>query len=63
MTQFSALLLNGVSLGALYALIALGFVIIFKSSEVVSFVPPAPASTLARSWDASSSSMACVPFL
>ncbi|MDP5182199.1 branched-chain amino acid ABC transporter permease [Blastococcus sp. BMG 814] len=37
MTQFLALLLNGVSLGALYALIALGFVIIFKSSEVVSF--------------------------
>lgn len=37
MTQFSALLLNGISLGALYALIALGFVIIFKASEVVSF--------------------------
>ncbi len=38
MTQFLSLLLNGVSLGALYALIALGFVIIFKSSEVVSFM-------------------------
>jgi branched-chain amino acid transport system permease protein len=37
MTQFLSLLLNGVSLGALYALIALGFVIIFKASEVVSF--------------------------
>ncbi len=37
MTQFFSLLLNGVSLGAMYALIALGFVIIFKSSEVVSF--------------------------
>ncbi|WP_346622354.1 branched-chain amino acid ABC transporter permease [Blastococcus montanus] len=37
MTQFLSLLLNGISLGALYALIALGFVIIFKSSEVVSF--------------------------
>jgi branched-chain amino acid transport system permease protein len=36
-TQFLSLLLNGISLGALYALIALGFVIIFKSSEVVSF--------------------------
>jgi branched-chain amino acid transport system permease protein len=36
-TQFLSLLLNGVSLGALYALIALGFVIIFKASEVVSF--------------------------
>nr|WP_281371990.1 branched-chain amino acid ABC transporter permease [Modestobacter versicolor] len=30
-------MLNGISLGALYALIALGFVIIFKASEVVSF--------------------------
>ena len=37
MTQFLSLLFNGISLGALYALIALGFVIIFKSSEVVSF--------------------------
>jgi len=36
-TQFLSLLFNGISLGALYALIALGFVIIFKSSEVVSF--------------------------
>nr|WP_204264089.1 branched-chain amino acid ABC transporter permease [Geodermatophilus normandii] len=32
-----SLLLNGISLGAIYALIALGFVIIFKASEVVSF--------------------------
>ena len=37
MTQFLSLLLNGVSLGVLYALIAMGFVIIFKASEVVSF--------------------------
>jgi branched-chain amino acid transport system permease protein len=36
-TQFLSLLLNGISLGAMYALIALGFVIIFKASEVVSF--------------------------
>jgi branched-chain amino acid transport system permease protein len=36
-TQFLSLLLNGVSLGAMYGLIALGFVIIFKASEVVSF--------------------------
>jgi branched-chain amino acid transport system permease protein len=35
--QFLSLLLNGVSLGAMYALIALGFVIIFKATEVVSF--------------------------
>ncbi len=38
MTQFLSLLVNGVSLGAVYALIALGFVIIFKASEVVSFM-------------------------
>ena len=38
MNTFLSLLLNGISLGALYALIALGFVIIFKSSEVVSFM-------------------------
>ena len=38
MTQFLSLLLNGVSLGVLYALIAMGFVIIFKASEVVSFM-------------------------
>jgi branched-chain amino acid transport system permease protein len=36
-TQFLSLLLNGISLGAIYALVALGFVIIFKASEVVSF--------------------------
>ncbi len=30
--------LNGLSLGAVYALIALGFVIIFKASEVTSFM-------------------------
>jgi branched-chain amino acid transport system permease protein len=38
MTQFLSLLINGLSLGAVYALIALGFVIIFKASEVVSFM-------------------------
>jgi branched-chain amino acid transport system permease protein len=36
-TQFLSLLFNGLSLGAIYALIALGFVIIFKASEVVNF--------------------------
>jgi branched-chain amino acid transport system permease protein len=35
---FLTLLLNGISLGAIYALIALGFAIIFKASEVVSFM-------------------------
>lgn len=38
MTQFLSILLNGLSLGAVYALIALGFVIIFKASEVTSFM-------------------------
>ncbi len=38
MTLFLSLLLNGLSVGALYALIALGFTIIFKASEVVSFM-------------------------
>lgn len=38
MTQFLSLLLSGVSLGAIYALISLGFVVIFKASEVVSFM-------------------------
>ena len=38
MTQFLSLLVNGISLGAVYALIALGFVVIFKASEVVSFM-------------------------
>ena len=38
MTTFLTLLLSGVSLGAIYALIALGFAVIFKASEVVSFM-------------------------
>ena len=38
MNTFLTLLLNGVSLGAIYALIALGFAVIFKASEVVSFM-------------------------
>ncbi|RII09300.1 High-affinity branched-chain amino acid transport system permease protein LivH [Streptomyces sp. YIM 130001] len=37
MTTFAELLLNGVSLGSVYALIALGFVVIFKATEVVNF--------------------------
>jgi branched-chain amino acid transport system permease protein len=36
-TAFAEHLLNGISMGAVYALIALGFVIIFKASEVVNF--------------------------
>jgi branched-chain amino acid transport system permease protein len=37
MNQFFELLISGISLGFVYALIALGFVIIFKSSRVVNF--------------------------
>ncbi|MFF0245010.1 branched-chain amino acid ABC transporter permease [Streptosporangium sandarakinum] len=37
MTTFLELLVNGVSIGAVYALIALGFVIIFRATEVVNF--------------------------
>ena len=37
MTQFIELLINGLSLGFVYALVALGFVIIFKSSRVINF--------------------------
>ena len=37
MTRFIELVLNGVSLGSIYALIALGFVIVFKATEVVNF--------------------------
>jgi branched-chain amino acid transport system permease protein len=35
--QFIELLINGISLGFVYALVALGFVVIFKSSRVVNF--------------------------
>lgn len=37
MTTFVELLLSGISLGSVYALIALGFVVIFKATEVVNF--------------------------
>ena len=37
MSQFIELLINGISLGFVYALVALGFVVIFKSSRVVNF--------------------------
>ena len=41
MTQFLQALVNGVSLAAIYALIALGFVIIYKSTQVLNFAQPA----------------------
>ncbi len=37
MTQFIELFINGISLGFVYALVALGFVMIFKSSRVINF--------------------------
>jgi branched-chain amino acid transport system permease protein len=37
MTYFLEQLLNGISIGAIYGLVALGFVIIFKASHVLSF--------------------------
>ncbi|HVQ90665.1 MAG TPA: branched-chain amino acid ABC transporter permease [Mycobacteriales bacterium] len=37
MTQFGTLLINGLSLGCIDALIALGFVIVFKATRVVNF--------------------------
>lgn len=37
MITFIELLVNGISIGAVYALIALGFVVIFKATEVVNF--------------------------
>jgi branched-chain amino acid transport system permease protein len=37
MNKFLQLFVSGVSLGSIYALIALGFVIIFKATEVVNF--------------------------
>lgn len=37
MSTFTELLLGGVTLGSVYALIALGFVVIFRATEVVNF--------------------------
>jgi branched-chain amino acid transport system permease protein len=37
MTEFLQLLFEGVSLGASYALVALGFVVIYRSSQVINF--------------------------
>ena len=37
MTKFLEILVNGISLGGIYALIALGFVVVFKATEVVNF--------------------------
>lgn len=37
MTYFGELVINGISLGFIYGLIALGFVVVFKATEVVNF--------------------------
>jgi branched-chain amino acid transport system permease protein len=37
MSQFIELLISGLSLGCIYALIAMGFVIVFKATKVVNF--------------------------
>ena len=37
MNQFIELLINGISLGFVYALVALGFVVVFKSTRVINF--------------------------
>jgi branched-chain amino acid transport system permease protein len=41
MTQFLQALTNGFALAAIYALVALGFVIIYKSMQVLNFAQPA----------------------
>ena len=41
MTQFLQAITNGFSLAAIYALIAVGFVIIYKSTQVFNFAQPA----------------------
>ncbi|MGW1667076.1 ABC transporter permease subunit, partial [Streptomyces microflavus] len=37
MTKLAEIILNGIALGSVYALIALGFVVIFKASGVINF--------------------------
>ena len=41
MTELLESLLRGLGTGSIYALLALGFVIIYKSTEVISFAQPA----------------------
>lgn len=41
MTEFLQATINGLSLAAIYALIAVGFVVIYKSTQVLSFAQPA----------------------
>lgn len=41
MQNFTQLLIGGISLGAVYALLALGFVLVFKATGVINFAYPA----------------------
>ena len=41
MTEFLGAVSGGIGLGAVYTLLALGFVIIYKSMQVISFAQPA----------------------
>jgi branched-chain amino acid transport system permease protein len=41
MQNFAQLLIGGISLGAVYALLALGFVLVFKATGVINFAHPA----------------------
>lgn len=41
MTEFVRALVGGLALGSIYALLGLGFVIIYKATEIVSFAQPA----------------------
>ena len=43
-SQFMGTIVNGISLGAIYALLAMGFVIIFKATQVVNFAHGALAT-------------------
>lgn len=43
-SEFGRMLVNGLSLGAIYAVLALGFVIIFKSTQVLNFAHGALAA-------------------
>jgi branched-chain amino acid transport system permease protein len=40
MTEFVSLVLNGLSVGSIYALVALGMVIVFRATEVINFTHP-----------------------
>ena len=44
MSFFIQVFIEGIALGAVYSLVALGFVIIFKATDVLSFAQPALAA-------------------